>query len=43
MSAAAFAEYLRTANLMVVANTKSGEAFYFGDLINGYHRAAGDQ
>ena len=36
MPTAAFAEYLRTANLMVVANTKSGEAYYFGDLINGY-------
>jgi hypothetical protein len=36
MSTAAFAEYLRTANLMLVANAKSGEAFYFGDLINGY-------
>ncbi len=36
MSAAALAEHLRTANLMVMANTKSGEAFYFGDLINGY-------
>ena len=36
MPAAALAEYLRGANLMVVANTKSGEAFYFGDLINGY-------
>jgi hypothetical protein len=36
MPAAALAEYLRSANLMVVANTKSGEAFYFGDLINGY-------
>jgi hypothetical protein len=36
MSTAAFAEHLRNANLMLVANTKSGEAFYFGDLINGY-------
>jgi hypothetical protein len=36
MATAAMAEYLRTANLMVVANTKSGESFYFGDLINGY-------
>jgi hypothetical protein len=36
MPAAAFADYLRTANLMVIANAKSGEAFYFGDLINGY-------
>jgi hypothetical protein len=34
--AAEFAEHLRAANLMVVANAKSGEAFYFGDLINGY-------
>ena len=36
MSTAAMAEHLRSANLMVVANTKSGESFYFGDLINGY-------
>jgi hypothetical protein len=36
MSTAAFAEHLRNANLMLVANTKSGEAFYFGDLISGY-------
>ena len=36
MATAAMAEHLRNANLMVVANTKSGEAFYFGDLINGY-------
>lgn len=36
MSAAALAEHLRTANLMVMANAKSGEVFYFGDLINGY-------
>src|SRR6185437_4503793 len=36
MATAAMAEHLRTANLMVVANTKSGESFYFGDLINGY-------
>jgi hypothetical protein len=36
MASAALAEHLRNANLMVVANTKSGESFYFGDLINGY-------
>ena len=36
MATAAMAEHLRNANLMVVANAKSGEAFYFGDLINGY-------
>ena len=36
MATAAMAEHLRNANLMVVANTKSGEAFHFGDLINGY-------
>jgi hypothetical protein len=36
MATAAMAEHLRKANLMVVANTKSGESFYFGDLINGY-------
>ena len=36
MATSAMAEHLRKANLMVVANTKSGESFYFGDLINGY-------
>jgi hypothetical protein len=28
--------YLRTSGLLMVATAKSGEKFYFGDLINGY-------
>ena len=36
LSPAALSEHLRKHNLLVVANTKSGETFYFGDLINGY-------
>ncbi len=36
LSAAELSEHLRKHNLLVLANTKSGETFYFGDLINGY-------
>jgi hypothetical protein len=36
ISAGALSEYLHKNNLLVLANTKSGETFYFGDLINGY-------
>jgi hypothetical protein len=36
MSPEAFSQYLRSNGLLVVATTKSGERFYFGDLINGY-------
>jgi hypothetical protein len=36
LSAAELSEHLRKHNLLVVANAKSGETFYFGDLINGY-------
>ena len=36
LSPAELSEHLRKHNLLVVANTKSGETFYFGDLINGY-------
>jgi hypothetical protein len=36
LSPAELSEHLRKHNLLVVAKTKSGETFYFGDLINGY-------
>lgn len=31
-----FTDYLRESGLFLIATTKSGEKFYFGDLINGY-------
>ena len=36
LSPAELSEHLRKHNLLVSANTRSGETFYFGDLINGY-------
>jgi hypothetical protein len=36
LSGEALSQYLRAKGLLVVATTRSGEHFYFGDLINGY-------
>jgi hypothetical protein len=36
LSPDALGEHLRKSGLLVGASTKSGETFYFGDLINGY-------
>jgi hypothetical protein len=40
----ALSQYLRSSGLMMIATAKSGENFYFGDLINGYlvHQATSD-